>query len=143
MPIDPDDRWTFYVHDPEQKLVAECYDPRAAALLSLYGAGTRITTGEHAYKDIIWCEGLDEAPAGVRISAVLQERIERDSTYRRGVCAFWHDGKTCQEVTDIGRTFCPEHLPPGRDEKLAKQRLHDRLARLAQAASDASEALDE
>lgn len=139
MPLDPDDRWIFYVHDPEQNLVAECYDARAAsALLALYGAGTRVTADKHGYKDIIWCESLDDGPVGAKISDILQERIERDSTYRRRVCAFWDDGKTCQEVTDIGRTFCPEHLPPGRDEERAREQAAQR--RLEDNAAAAEEA---
>lgn len=123
MPLDPDDRWIFYVHDPEQNLVAECYDARAAsALLALYGAGTRVTATTHAHRDIIWCEGLDDlvAPVGALVSDILQHRLE-NLVYTRRECRFWDDGKHCTNVTDIARELCPEHLPPGRDEERARE----------------------
>lgn len=120
MPLDPDDLWIFYVHDPQQQLVAECYTATAAsALVFVLGLGTRVTTTKHATHDIIWCEGLDnyEQPVGAQISDILQDRIE-NSLYSRRECRYWHDGQCCSNVTDIARELCPEHLPPGRKSAL-------------------------
>lgn len=140
MPLDHDDQCTYYVHDPERKLVAECYTPTAAsALLALLGAGARVTATTHADRDILWCERLDDlvAPVGALVSDILQHRRE-NLVYTRRECRFWYDGKHCTNVTDVARELCPEHLPPGRDEERAHEEASQR--RLEDSAAAAEEA---
>lgn len=138
MPLDSDDEWIFYVHDPKQQLVAECYAPTAASyLISALGAGTRVTATRYADRDIIWCEGLDDGPIDARVSDILQHRLE-NLVYTRRECRFWYDGKRCTNVTDVARELCPEHLPPGRDEERAREEAAQR--RLEDSAAAAEEA---